>query len=174
MLVTPRLQLLPVEPAHREAFARGTSELAAALRAGIPQGWPRFPHALAPLPDGSAVKPAPWDGYVFIHAREHMVAGNGGFKGPPDAAGAVEIGYEIAPAYRGRGLATEAVKALVALAFMHEAVTAVCATTLAQRNASNSVLRKVGMRFSGESPHPALGGLWRWTLGRADHLRARG
>ena len=50
----------------------------------------------------------------------------------------------------------------------------VAATTLAQRNASNSVLRKLGMRFAGELPHPALGGLWRWTLSRADYLRARG
>lgn len=174
MLVTSRLRLLAVEPAHREAFARGTSELAATLRAGIPQHWPQFPHALAPLPPGSAVRPAPWGGHVFIHEQERMVAGNGGFKGPPDAAGVVEIGYEVAPAYRGRGLATEAVKALVTLAFLHEPVTAVCATTLAQRNASNSVLRKLGMRFAGESPHPALGGLWRWTLSRADHLRALG
>lgn len=54
------------------------------------------------------------------------------------------------------------------------ALPAVCATTLAQRNPSNSVLRKLGMRFSGESQHPAPGGTWRWTRSRADHHRVRG
>lgn len=168
-----QLELLPVETVHKEAFARGSSELAAVLQAGVPQGWPRFPHALA-LPPQGASHAVPWGGYFFIHARDRMVAGNGGFKGPPDVSGTVEIGYEIAPGYRDRGLATEAVKALAALAFMHEAVTVVAATTLAQRNASNSVLRKLGMRFAGESPHPALGGLWRWTLSRADHHPSHG
>ena len=61
-----------------------------------------------------AAEATEWDGYFFVHARAGALVGNGGFKGPPDASGAVEIGYEIATEYWKRGLATEAVRGMIA------------------------------------------------------------
>jgi ribosomal-protein-alanine N-acetyltransferase len=39
--------------------------------------------------------------------------GSVGFHGPPDASGRAEIGYQLEPGSRGRGLATEAVRGLL-------------------------------------------------------------
>ena len=90
--------------------------------------------------------------------------GWGGFKGPP-RDGVVELGYEIAEARAGRGLATAATSAMTAEAFEDETVTAVIAHTLPERNASNRVLEKAGFRFDGEA---AEGGepVWRFSMAR--------
>lgn len=167
MIQTKNLQLLPVEHAHRQAFARGKSELAALLRLAVPERWPQFRQAFAlSTKEGSqpALGAGEWGGYFFVHARAGALVGNGGFKGPPDASGAVEIGYEIAEEYWKRGFATEAVRGMIAFAFSHRQVNAVTAHTLAQRNASNSVLLKAGMRFVGEVDDWKLGKTWRWQL----------
>ena len=44
---------------------------------------------------------------------DERIAGECGVKGPPDAAGEVEIGYGLAGPSRGRGLGTRAVAALL-------------------------------------------------------------
>jgi ribosomal-protein-alanine N-acetyltransferase len=51
----------------------------------------------------------------------------------------------------GRGIATAAAGAMLAEAFADQAVTAVIAHTLPQRNASNHVLEKVGFNYDGEA-----------------------
>lgn len=53
-------------------------------------------------------------GTVFLVIDDAgRVAGECGTKGPPDRDGVVEIGYGLAAPSRGRGLGTEAVRALV-------------------------------------------------------------
>ena len=84
------------------------------------------------------------------------LVGWGGFKGPP-VEGAVEIGYEIAASRQGRGLATDAVRAMLAEAFADPAVTTVLAHTLPEPNASNHLLRKAGFRFEGDTARPRHG-----------------
>jgi [ribosomal protein S5]-alanine N-acetyltransferase len=79
--------------------------------------------------------------------------------------GVVEIGYEIAESRRGRGLATLAVRAMVAEAFADPRVGAVIAHTLAERNASNRVLEKCGFRFDGEALERGRV-VWRFSLAR--------
>jgi [ribosomal protein S5]-alanine N-acetyltransferase len=92
--------------------------------------------------------------------------GNGGFVGAPDRAGVVEIGYEIATEHWNRGFATETAKAMIDYAFAHEEVKAVIAHTLAEKNASNNVLQKVGMTFIAELNNPETGKIWRWQITR--------
>ena len=92
--------------------------------------------------------------------------GLGGFKGAP-ADGGLEIGYEFAPERRGRGLATEAARGMVARALARPDVDHVLARTLPNENASTKVLRKVGFRFDAETPHPDDGPVWRWRLDRS-------
>jgi len=71
-----------------------------------------------------------------------------GFLGPP-ANGAVEIGYSVIPAARGRGYAAEIVKALVEYAFEHPDVNEVMAHTSDDNVASTQVLMRCGFRRVG-------------------------
>ncbi len=59
---------------------------------------------------------------------------------------------------------------MIDYAFTHEEVRAVAAHTLAETNASNSVLRKVGMTFVAEADHPEVGKTWRWRISRDEYL----
>ncbi len=90
----------------------------------------------------------PWYTFwlVVIAAERHGV-GLAGFKGDPNERGEVEIGYGIDPAYRNRGFATEAVKALIAWAFQDPTCWLVQADTLKDNVASNRVLAKTGMKI---------------------------
>jgi [ribosomal protein S5]-alanine N-acetyltransferase len=175
MIKTNRLQLLTVERLHIEALLSHKSELAAILHISVPDSWPHFPEAFS-LPANQARQsnppPTDWHGYFFIYPKEGVLVGNGGFKGPPDASGTVEIGYEIATEYWNHGFATEAAQAMIDYAFAHEEVQAVIAHTLAERNASNSVLQKVGMRFIAEVGDPEEGKIWRWQISREDYQPA--
>jgi len=90
------------------------------------------------------------------------LVGWGGFKGPPEN-GVVEVGFEIAEARRGRGLATAATQAMLTEAFADELVRAVIAHTLPERNASNRVLEKAGFRFAGEAQEDDEV-VWRFSL----------
>ena len=112
-----------------------------------------------------------WWMYLFVHAEDRVVVGQGGYKGRPDAAGTVEIGYAISPTYRRQGLATEAAQGLVDHAFAHDRVSRVDAHTLAEPNASTKVLRKAGMEFVETVEDPRIGEAWRWSLSRSKHGR---
>ncbi|MFN8524271.1 MAG: GNAT family N-acetyltransferase [Chloroflexota bacterium] len=176
MITTDNLRLLSYEWAHVEALLRGKDELSALLQVTIPAGWPQFPEAFSlPTEEPRPAYPSPreWPGFFFLHPRERALVGSGGFKGPPDADGAVEIGYEIAPEYWNRGIATEAARGMIDYAFSQAPVGLVMAHTLAEPNASNRVLQKVGMRFVAAVEDPDEGTIWRWQIGRAEYERAR-
>jgi len=165
MILTPRLQLIPVERGHIDAFQQGGSSMAALLDVSIPAGWPHFPQAFAVPPDDHpAFIRAPMHryGYLFIDHATRALVGNGGLKGPPNADGVVEIGYEIAPEYQNAGYASEAAEGMISFAFADERVTAVTAHTLGEVNASNRVLQKVGMHRFSEAEHPRHGVVWGW------------
>lgn len=74
------------------------------------------------------------------------VVGVAGFHGPP-LEGTVEIGYSLLQRYRGRGLAREAVSALVDRALAAEGVEVVVAHTPPDASDSISLLRAVGFAF---------------------------
>jgi RimJ/RimL family protein N-acetyltransferase len=115
-------------------------------------------HALAALEEGM---PPQWATHLFIHAADRALIGIGGYTGPPDD-GTVEIGYCLAPAYRGRGLATAAAAELVARA-RAAGVRSVQAHTLAVPNPSTGVLTALGFTRTAEIDSEE-GPLWRWEL----------
>lgn len=165
-LSTPRLDLVPLTHAMKLALRRSPVAFEALIGAALPAGWPEFPQAFEPGSDGpQATRIGSWPGYLFVLRAVPRLVGNGGFVAPPDAQSEVEIGYEVAPAFRGLGYATEAAQALIDLAFEQGAV-AVVAHSLAGANASGAVLGKLGMRFVTELPHARLGAVWRWRLDR--------
>jgi len=111
----------------------------------------------------------PWTyGFAVVLVETEARIGQAGFKGPPDGDGAVEIAYGIDPEHQGRGYATEAAAALVALANADERVTVVRAHTLPDGQASQRVLAKNGFSFVGEAVDPEDGLVWRWELARSD------
>lgn len=171
MIQTKHLQLIPCELSHLEAVIRDKQELGTLLGVSIPDGWPTFPESM-PY-SYKALKADPsllgWWTYLFIDAGGKALVGSGGFKGKVDKAGMVEIGYDIAPQYRNRGLATEAAQGLIRYAFSHEQIKTVEAHTLAEANPSTRVLAKVGMKYVRAKHDPEDGDIWQWRLTREDY-----
>jgi ribosomal-protein-alanine N-acetyltransferase len=95
----------------------------------------------------------PWITYWLIQIKEDgFGAGMIGFKGAPDPAGLVEIGYGIDPAYQNKGYTTEAVLALAGWAFKDSRCKRIVAPdTLRSNPASNRVLQKCGFSIYHET-----------------------
>jgi hypothetical protein len=115
MIETENLQLIPCGPTHLATVLKDKKGLEPLLGVSVPEAWPVFPEAIPRIyeklrSDPSAVG---WWSYLFVHTEDRTLAGDGGFKGPPDEFNEVEIGYALVPEYRGRGLATEAARGLV-------------------------------------------------------------
>jgi RimJ/RimL family protein N-acetyltransferase len=86
--------------------------------------------------------------YQILLADTGLVIGGIGFKAPPNAAGRVEVGYGIVPEYQGRGLATEALKALLDAVSDDPAIALVIAEVEDENVASRRVAEKVGMHLT--------------------------
>jgi len=152
------MRLVRADSELLDAARAGDDALARALGHDVVTGWATFREAL-----GSKAGAA-WGSRLFVTGEPPELVGWGGFKGPP-RDGVVEIGYEIAAARRERGLATAAVRAMVAEAFADDRVEAVIAHTLPERNASNRVLEKAGFRFDGDALESGRV-VWRYLLAR--------
>ncbi len=111
---------------------------------------------------GKRFTDAPWYGYVALDRELGLVVGTCSFKGPPDAAGLVEIAYFTFPPFENRGYATAMAQHLLDIAAATKRVLAICAHTMPERNASNRVLEKLGFRLEGEREDPEDGPVWRW------------
>ena len=105
-----------------------------------------------------------WLPCLIVLRDKSLVIGLCGHKGPPDAEGAIEISYSIAPTYRCQGFAREAVAALVAESIRVASVSCIRAHTLPERNASSRVLEHFGFSRVGEALDSEEGLLWRWEL----------
>ena len=58
-----------------------------------------------------------WGIWLVVHSAHGVLIGDAGFKGQPNDAGQVEIGYSVVERYRGHGYATEAAMPLIEWAF---------------------------------------------------------
>jgi RimJ/RimL family protein N-acetyltransferase len=101
---------------------------------------------------------------LYVLDGRHVV-GAGGVKAPPLDDGEVEIGYGMAPAYRGRGFATHAARGLTEEALAHGA-SRVSAFTVPGNAASWRLLQRIGYRRAGETLDPDDGLVWRWVRER--------
>jgi RimJ/RimL family protein N-acetyltransferase len=86
--------------------------------------------------------PAWWIHQIVV---DRVVVGDIGFHGPPSPELAVEIGYSVVPAWRGRGIATRACALIVQQAWQDGAFTVV-AETDADNVASQAVLLRNGFQ----------------------------
>jgi [ribosomal protein S5]-alanine N-acetyltransferase len=87
-----------------------------------------------------------WGHRQVVERASGLVVGGIGFFGPPREGGEVEVGYGIVPSRQGRGYATEALRAMLAMAWADPRVTAVVAGTDPGNAASQRVLEKAGFR----------------------------
>ena len=87
-----------------------------------------------------------WFGWLWLHTADGELIGHGGFKGEPDASGAVEIGYALVPSRQGQGYGSEAVAALVAWALSDPRVRRIDAEASVDGHASIALLRKLGFQ----------------------------
>lgn len=94
------------------------------------------------------------------------IVGTGSFKTAPDDPLGVEIGYGIAARHRGQGYATEALRLMVAEAFVRSDTPHVFATVNPANLASQRVLAKAGFVREGEALDPEDGLVWRFMLPR--------
>jgi [ribosomal protein S5]-alanine N-acetyltransferase len=115
---------------------------------------------------------APWLGHYIVHecdGRDTLV-GTAGYKGPPDAHGAVEIGYAILGAYHRRGIGIAAVAILLAQAFADARVQLVVAETPVENLASRALLQKAGFRCVGGRSDTEDGELALYQIERSDRF----
>jgi ribosomal-protein-alanine N-acetyltransferase len=123
------------------------------LAVHFPEEWPgedalqMFPIWVARR--GRSPDPGPWCDGVVVRREDRLAVGSMGFKSPPDATGAVEIGYAVNRSLWGRGYATETVEAIVAWALTQPEVRRVTAECLESNPASARVLEKSGFQRVG-------------------------
>jgi RimJ/RimL family protein N-acetyltransferase len=161
------MELVAADVPLLDAALAGDDALASAIGCAVEPGWNVFPEALVPARAALAADPAGarWGTRLFVAADPQRLVGWGGFKGAP-SDGAVELGYAIAPALEGRGLATAAVAEMLREAFAAREVESVIAHTLAEPGPSVRVLEKSGFELEGEIPEPDVGSAWRFRLKR--------
>jgi RimJ/RimL family protein N-acetyltransferase len=168
-MMRPRLKLVDGNLQLLTAALANDGALETLLGVSVATGWAGFPEALPILCASYAQNPEGdgWGSLLFVEPEARVLVGLGGFKGPPSSDGVVEIGYAIAPAFQGRGLATDAVAQMVRRAFDDVEVRAVDAHTLGSANPSTRVLEKSEFRKIGEVSDPDDGVIWHWRRERA-------
>jgi RimJ/RimL family protein N-acetyltransferase len=144
------------------------------LGVAVPQAWPPAYHDAgvrgwfrAQLEGNPAA--AKWLGrYVVATIDGHpTLVGTAGYKGPPDANGAVEIGYSIVEAYHRRGIGLAMVRQLVDAAFADPHVQCVRAETPLTFEASRGLLERSGFALTGTRIDPEEGELALYEIARA-------
>jgi len=168
MSVHPQVRLVPATVALLNALNEDRTVFGELIGSSVPDGWPEFPEAIgftldrlrhAPETDRS------WSMQFFIDHTTGRLVGSGGFVSEP-AGRTVEIGYEVAPEFRGQGFGTAAARALVERAVTSGEVDHVLAHTLPGPNASTGVLVSLDFEHVGDTEDPEVGTVWEWRWSR--------
>jgi [ribosomal protein S5]-alanine N-acetyltransferase len=159
----PEIRFVPLSPETMTALIDG--DLAAASRtAGIElspylltEGW-----LWRIRRDQIAADPASADWVVraAVDVAPGQVVGHGGFHGPPDDEGTVEVAYSVDPVWRRRGYAKAILAALLERAGAEPAVRAVRASIRPDNVASLATIKGFGFRKVGEQWDPEDGLEW--------------
>jgi len=173
VLESRRLTLVAATSELVTADLCGPSAFAEAIGADVPENWPPDLYestamrvSLEQLRDPAEHGWSIW----YLLSRKHSppkVLGICGFKGKPDEAGSVEIGYSVLSQFRVQGYATEAVARLLVWAFSHQNVAEVCAETLPHLRQSIRVMEKNGFSFTGSGSEQ---GVVRYAVHKSHHL----
>jgi RimJ/RimL family protein N-acetyltransferase len=147
LIGSERLWLRQLEASEARALLQGKADPERPWMAGYPmQGTLIAVEAFVRAIDNGA-DPGAYGVYQVVRSGDDMVVGDIGFHGPPDQRGSVTVGYGLAPGARGRGYATEALRAVVAWALEQPEVAAVEADTTHANLPSQRVMERAGMRL---------------------------
>jgi [ribosomal protein S5]-alanine N-acetyltransferase len=152
---TERLELRAMSVAFMRALVVGDLKTAEReIGAVVPDEFPEhmdhfLQFRLAQLDEDPTIRP--WLGRVMVMTEDGVerAVGSIGFHGPPDANGRVEIGYRVDAEHRRRGLATEAVAAMLDWARREHGVHRFRASTSPDNAASQAVIARFGFRQTG-------------------------
>lgn len=173
VLESRRMTLVAATSELVAADIDGPATLGRAIAAEVPENWPpdlyettAMRWSLEQLKDPAEHG---WSVWYLLSGRHDpaRLMGICGFKGRPDEAGSVEIGYSVLTQYRVQGYASEAVARLVVWAFSHQNVTEVSAETLPYLRQSIRVLEKNGFSFTGPGSEQ---GVVRYAVTKPRHL----
>jgi [ribosomal protein S5]-alanine N-acetyltransferase len=153
---TERLELISFSPAVMRAVVAGDHAgaerlLGAAIVGGLDEelrGF--FELRLADLVADPSMQP--WLGRAIVLVTEpenRRAIGSVGFHGPPDPDGRAEIGYQVEPGSRRRGLALEAVRGLLDWAATEHGIQRFRASITPENVASLALVRRLGFREVG-------------------------
>ena len=153
MIRTERLELVPLVDSLELLVEGSREEAARKLGVALPAWWPD-PHDLGFLAFRSrqlAAEPddRDWMPRLVILREARTMIGHAGFHGRPGKNArkdpdAVELGYMILAQHRGRGYATEVVRALVEWATDEHGVRRFIASIGPQNAPSLALVRKLG------------------------------
>lgn len=173
-IVTDRLILVPFTAEAIEAMIGGDGDaLEVATGAAFPRPVVAPPDMADALPffrDKLLAHPSnlPWWGRVIVESGSGQALGIAGFSGPSDEAGTVVIGYSVYPTWQRRGVATEAVRALVQWALAQPSVDRVRATIAPYNIASRRVAEGAGMHPIGVTHDDEVGTVEIWQIEMLD------
>jgi ribosomal-protein-alanine N-acetyltransferase len=164
----PQVRLLAATEPLLNALNDDRALFGELVGSSVPDGWPEFPEAigftLEHLQTASEADRS-WSMQFFVDHTTGRLLGSGGFAAPP-AERTVEIGYEIAPEFRGRGFGAAAARALVERAVASGEVDHVLAHTLPGPNPSTGVLVSHGFEHTDDQEDPEVGVVWEWRWTR--------
>jgi RimJ/RimL family protein N-acetyltransferase len=164
---TPRLDLVPLPPPLVAALVAKDLETARRL-APFPIEGTTFDgdeHVLGLRHAQLTADPTeePWLYRAAVLRETGRVVGRIGFHAPPDQAGAVEIGYSVAPSYRRQGLATEMAVGLIRWG-AEQGATACIASVRPDNAPSLAIIRRLGFQRTGEQIDQIDGLEWVFAL----------
>ena len=168
MTTHPQIRLVAATVPLLNALSDDPSLFSELIGSPVPTGWPEFPEAigftLEQLRNASDADRA-WSMQFFVDHANGQLVGSGGFTAPPRGR-TVEIGYEVAPEFRGHGFGTAAARALVERAVASGEVDHVIAHTLPGPNPSTGVLMSLDFEHVGDQEDPEVGVVWEWRWTR--------
>lgn len=154
-VTTPRLTLQALHIDALKLLNEDRNKFATHIGVNIPEHWPAadlvealpfFIGLIEQNPDAYM-----WLVWISIETQSNNIVGGIGFKGAPEADGTVEVGYDTAQIFRGKGYATEALIGITNWAMTQNNVLRVIAETEKSNIQSHRVLEKAGFQKSGEN-----------------------
>jgi RimJ/RimL family protein N-acetyltransferase len=160
-IATERLRLRRSRPEDAEAISAYRTD--PDVNRG--QGWERTdPDAvradIEEMAHRDPGEPGGWVQFTVEDRASGRLVGDVGLSPADGEPGVIKVGYTIDPAFQRRGLATEAVAALVDYAFDTLGAEVVRAYADADNVASHRVAERVGMRLIERFQHRDADGVW--------------
>ncbi|MET8942406.1 GNAT family N-acetyltransferase [Streptomyces sp. NPDC004542] len=143
VLPTERLTLVGVRPAAARDLRLGGDGGFEWIEGGPFQGTRDAAGMVVKAYEAGVLRPE-FGLFVLVRREDGRAVGGMGFHGAPDEEGRAEVGYDLVEAARGRGYATEALRALSRWALARDDVRLLTATVDGENLPSQAVVTRAG------------------------------